>query len=83
MFPPGPGHWDVHVAVTALGLSREARLGGVRGPKLKTAPQRHTLGAAGEATAHFTNDGHLAVLVESTVRPATLRSRLRRLFGNG
>jgi hypothetical protein len=76
--PPGPGHWDVHVAASALGLTREARLGGERGSRLKTAPQRQTFGTAGEAIVHFTNDGHLAVLVEPA-RPRT--PLLRRLLG--
>ncbi|MFB4316915.1 hypothetical protein [Actinomadura sp. 21ATH] len=73
--PPAPGHWDVHVAATALGLTREARLGTNRGPRLKPHPQR-----AGAATVHYTTDGHLAVLVERTDRPVTLWSQLARLF---
>ncbi|RFU41281.1 hypothetical protein DZF91_12715 [Actinomadura logoneensis] len=31
----GPGRWDVHVAASALGVTREARFGGVRGPAFK------------------------------------------------
>ncbi|GAA3951758.1 hypothetical protein GCM10023085_37990 [Actinomadura viridis] len=61
---PGPGLWEVHVAASTLGLTREARLGPVRGPRLKTEPQRRSLGAAGQGTILFTGGGHLAVRVE-------------------
>ncbi|GAA2418347.1 hypothetical protein GCM10010191_31360 [Actinomadura vinacea] len=61
---PGPGLWDVHVAASALGVRREARLGAVRGARLKAGPQRRGLGDGTAATLHFTEDGHLALLVE-------------------
>ncbi|MEW2356138.1 hypothetical protein [Spirillospora sp. NPDC029432] len=73
--PPAPGHWDVHVTASALGLTRQARLGPRRGPRLKPLPQR-----TGAAIVHYTADGHLAVLVERTERPVTLWSQLRRLL---
>ena len=61
---PAPGLWDVHVRVSALGVTREARLGTERGPRLKTDPQRRGLGSGTAATLHFTEDGHLAVRVD-------------------
>ncbi|MFC5753962.1 hypothetical protein [Actinomadura rugatobispora] len=79
---PGPGLWDVHVAVSALGVTREARLGPERGPRVKTEPQRRGLGSGTDATIHFTGDGHLAVLVEGgehhdgEARPGGLRGLL-------
>ncbi|MFC6878799.1 MULTISPECIES: hypothetical protein [Actinomadura] len=84
---PGPGRWDVHVAATALGVTREARFGANRSPKLKTAapdpadpdaadPARRIIDAARDATVYLTGDGHLAVLVERAPRPP-LRTRLR------
>ncbi|GAA4151309.1 hypothetical protein [Actinomadura keratinilytica] len=75
----GPGRWDAYVAAEALGIRREERLGGVRGPKLKTDPQQRLLDPATEATAYFTKGGHLAVLVRDAARRRpSLRARLRR-----
>lgn len=78
--PAGRGLWDVHVAASALGVRREARLGPVHGPRLKTDPWRRALDTATDATIHFTDDGHLAVLVEDVERPTAPLGRLRRLF---
>ncbi|WP_067481569.1 hypothetical protein [Actinomadura hibisca] len=75
---PGPGRWDVYVAATALGVTREARFGTVRGPRLRTEPQSRTLGSGDEATVYLTKGGHLAVLVRGAVRPAPLRTKIRR-----
>ncbi|MFC9972166.1 hypothetical protein ACFVH6_14890 [Spirillospora sp. NPDC127200] len=74
----GPGRWDVYVAATALGVTREARFGTARGPKLKTEPQARSLGPGTEATVYLTRGGHLAVLVRGGVRPAPLRTKIRR-----
>lgn len=71
-----PGGWDVHVAAGALGLRREARLGAVRGPRLRAAP---VAGTAGEraVTAAFTKQGHLALAVTAGRRPGALWRLLR------
>ncbi|QXJ24805.1 hypothetical protein AGRA3207_006203 [Actinomadura graeca] len=74
----GPGRWEAHVAVTALGVTREAPFGAIRAPRFKAAPQRRTLGAAKSATADFTKEGHLAVQID-TGNPHR-ESLLRRLF---
>ncbi|XVQ13074.1 hypothetical protein ACQP1W_11145 [Spirillospora sp. CA-255316] len=77
---PGPGLWDVHVSVSALGVTREARLGAERGPRVRTEPQRRGLGSGTGATIHFTDDGHLAVLVEGDDHDPAASGGLRRLL---
>ncbi|XRQ03906.1 hypothetical protein ACN3XK_46045 [Actinomadura welshii] len=72
-----PGRWDVHVAATALGVTREARFGSVRAEGLKTAPQARTTGAR-DVTAYFTRGGHLALVVNEPIGDTSLRARLRR-----
>jgi hypothetical protein len=56
-----PGRWDVHVSVSALGLTMEARLGQIRSPALKTTPREKP-----HATAHFPEPGHLAIDIHPT-----------------
>jgi hypothetical protein len=73
----GPGRWDVRVAATALGVTREDRFGTVRDDKLKTESQRRPLGPSTAATIYFTKGGYLAVVVRSQ-KPAPLRAKLRR-----
>lgn len=74
------GHWDTHAAVTALGVTREARLGTVHGPKLKADPLNRTV--SGKAlTAYYTGDGHLAIEISlNPTRPIPLTKLRRRLF---
>ncbi|MBW8484504.1 hypothetical protein [Actinomadura parmotrematis] len=74
----GPGRWDAHVAATALGLTREARFGTLRGPRLKTETQTRALEDGAEASAYFTKGGHLAVLVRGEPRPDPLRAKIKR-----
>jgi hypothetical protein len=73
-----PGVWEVHVIASTLGVSREAPLGPVRGPRVKTDPQRRALGPDTEGTIQFDGDGHLAVLVERDEPPVPRLTRLRR-----
>ncbi|MUN42762.1 hypothetical protein [Actinomadura litoris] len=78
-----PGRWDAHVTVTALGVTREARFGSVRAPRLKPVPQRRTIQGREprEATLYFTKGGHLALLVTAGARRVPLHTRvLRRLL---
>ncbi|GAA2573510.1 hypothetical protein SMC26_28145 [Actinomadura fulvescens] len=75
----GPGRWDVHVAASALGVTRAARFGTIRGDRIKTEPQRRGLDGACTAKIYFTKGGHLAVLIRSDRRRSPLRTRLRRL----
>jgi len=74
---PGPGRWDARVAVSALGVTREARFGTVRADKLDTESQRRALGSNLAATIYFTKGGYLAVVVRNQ-KPAPLRAKLRR-----
>ncbi|WP_067461483.1 hypothetical protein [Actinomadura macra] len=67
----GPGRWDAHIAVTALGVTRADRLGRNRAPRLKSVPQHRTLGTK-KVTVDFTEDGHLTLLM------ATGRAQLPR-----
>ncbi|MDL4771748.1 MULTISPECIES: hypothetical protein [Thermomonosporaceae] len=75
---PGPGRWDVHVSATTLGVTREARFGTVRGPRLNTDTSKQGIVSAGDATVYFTKGGHLAVLVRGESRPVPLSTRIRR-----
>lgn len=72
-----PGRWDVHVAATALGVTREARFGSVRTAGVKTAPQRRTAGPK-DVAVYFTKGGHLALVVAEPPVPTSLGARLRR-----
>jgi hypothetical protein len=74
----GPGRWEVHVTVTSLGLTREARLGAVRAAKVRTRPRQRTIDAGTQATLVFTGEDHLTVVVEDRRRRAPLRGLLRR-----
>ncbi|MEV4252124.1 hypothetical protein AB0J52_03030 [Spirillospora sp. NPDC049652] len=76
----GTGRWDVHVVATALGVTREARFGGVRGAGFKVdETPRAVPGHDLEAALHLTGSGgHLALLVRAATRPAPLRTRIRR-----
>lgn len=74
-----PGRWDVHVAATTLGVTREARFGSLRAEGVKTASQRRTAGAK-DVTVYFTKGGHLALVVKDDTGGASLRGRLRRRF---
>ncbi|MEU5877962.1 hypothetical protein [Spirillospora sp. NPDC047279] len=74
----GPGRWDVHVAASALGVTRAARFGTIRCDKVKTEPQRRTLDSGTTATLYFTRGGHLAVLIRGDEKAAPLRAKLRR-----
>ncbi|WP_395108691.1 hypothetical protein [Actinomadura sp. SCN-SB] len=73
-----PGIWEVHVIASTLGVSREAPLGPVRGPRVKTDPQRRAIAPDTEATIHFTTGDRLAVLVERDEAPIRPLTRLRR-----
>lgn len=75
-----PGRWDVHVAATALGVTREARFGSVRAEGVKTAPQRRSADAR-DVTVYFTKGGHLALVVDDEPGPVSLRGRIRRRLG--
>ncbi|CNF95570.1 Uncharacterised protein [Mycobacterium tuberculosis] len=75
-----PGRWDVHVAATALGVTREARFGAVRAGGLRTGPQRRAAGGR-DVALYFTRGGHLALFVTETAGGASLRARLLRRFG--
>ncbi|GAA1530122.1 hypothetical protein GCM10009678_10230 [Actinomadura kijaniata] len=78
MTAPGPGRWDLHVAATALGVSRESRFGKVRDPAMPEDPRKRRLGPGTEAAIYFTKGGYLAVLVKGGARPVPLRARIRR-----
>jgi hypothetical protein len=69
-----PGSWTFHVSVTALGITREAVLGGVRDPKLKPEPRRRD--------GHILHFAHLATLTlktpETPIKPKPLQSLFRR-----
>lgn len=72
-----PGRWDVHIAVSALGVTREAPLGPVRGPKLKTTAL--TAGLTHETTtARLTDQAHLTLEVSETRAPRRRLFRRRR-----
>ncbi|MFD0691162.1 hypothetical protein [Actinomadura fibrosa] len=75
-----PGRWDVHVAATSLGVTREARFGSVRAARVKTSPQRRTARPAKDVTVYFTRGGHLALSVHEAAGRLPLRMRLRRGF---
>jgi hypothetical protein len=60
-----PGHWDAHVAVRTLGLTREAPFGAVRTPGLTTEAREH----AG-LTVFFTPEGSLAIFAPSAQGPS-------------
>lgn len=75
-----PGRWDVHVAATALGVTREARFGAVRAGGLRTGPQRRAAGAK-DVAVYFTKGGHLALFVTEAAGGPSLRARLLRRFG--
>ncbi|MEU8340096.1 hypothetical protein SAMN05443665_1003257 [Actinomadura meyerae] len=76
-----PGRWDVHVAATALGVTREARFGSVRAEGVRTGPQRRAAGAK-DVAVYFTRGGHLALYVSGGDGGGTsLRARLLRRFG--
>ncbi|TDE32074.1 hypothetical protein [Actinomadura sp. 6K520] len=75
-----PGRWDVHVAATAHGVTREARFGSVRAEELRTAPQGRTAGAR-NAGFYFTRGGHLALIVRELPGDTSLRARLLRRLG--
>ncbi|WP_433477761.1 hypothetical protein ACQPZP_12325 [Spirillospora sp. CA-142024] len=72
-----PGRWDVHVAATTLGVTREARFGSVRAEGAKTSPQRRAAGGK-DVTVYFTKGGHLALLVTEKEDSPSLRTRIRR-----
>ncbi|MQY03137.1 hypothetical protein [Actinomadura macrotermitis] len=78
MTAAGPGRWDLFVAATALGITREARFGTVRGPALKDEPLRRALGDGLTATVYFTKGGHLAVHVRPAPAPPPLRTKIIR-----
>lgn len=71
-----PGRWDVHVATTALGVTREARFGSVHAEGLKTVPQRRAAGTR-DVTVYFTKRGHLALAVSDDTGATSLRARIR------
>jgi hypothetical protein len=77
MTAAGPGRWDARLSASALGVTREARIGTVRGDKLTTESQRRSLTPALAATIYFTKGGHLAVVVRNQ-KPAPLHAKLRR-----
>ncbi|TDC57312.1 hypothetical protein E1281_05385 [Actinomadura sp. KC345] len=72
-----PGRWDVHVATTAHGVTREARFGSVRAEGLKTVPQARAAGAR-DARFYFTRGGHLALTVAEEPADTSWRARFRR-----
>ncbi|MFC4906155.1 hypothetical protein [Actinomadura gamaensis] len=75
----GPGRWDAHVVATALGVTREARYGGVRAPGFKLDESPRAVPAIdAEAALYLTKGGHLALLVRAARRPAPLRTKIRR-----
>ncbi|MEV5569042.1 hypothetical protein AB0L06_03260 [Spirillospora sp. NPDC052269] len=77
----GHGHWDVHVAATAHGVTRRARFGLVRDPDLKLDETfRNVPGQDSEAGLYLTKGGHLALLVRTPRKPAPLRTKLIRRF---
>ncbi|WP_026414721.1 hypothetical protein [Actinomadura oligospora] len=77
----GPGHWDVHVAATAHGVTRQARFGRVREPGLKLDETfRGVPGRDTEAGLYLTEGGHLALLVRTARKSAPLRAKLIRRF---
>ncbi|MGI8331133.1 hypothetical protein ACRYCC_14290 [Actinomadura scrupuli] len=70
----GPGSWDVHLAVAAFGLTREAAFGAVRDARLKTGPRERD----GVIVA-FGERGDLTIDVPGTrPTPGRLRRLLRR-----
>lgn len=71
------GRWGAYIAVTTLGVTREAPLGGVRGPRLKVGPLKQGLARAG-ATARLTENDRLAVELRAAAR-GRRRRRLPRL----
>ncbi len=73
-----PGRWDVHVAATSLGITREARLGAVRGPALRTGLQRRTTAPDRDTVIYFTRGGHLALQVIADPGTPSLLTRIRR-----
>ncbi|MFC5186214.1 hypothetical protein [Actinomadura harenae] len=76
-----PGRWDVHVAATAHGVTRQARFGRVREPGLRLDDSfRHVPGRDTEAGLYLTRGGHLALLVREARGPAPLRSKIIRRF---
>ncbi|WP_192810073.1 hypothetical protein [Actinomadura rudentiformis] len=75
----GPGRWDVHVSASALGVTRTARFGTIRGDKIKTEPQRRGLDSTTTAKIYFTKGGHLAVLIRTGKKHPRLRAALRRI----
>lgn len=75
-----PGRWDVHVAATAHGVTREARFGSVRAEGLRTGPQRRTAGPK-DVAVYFTKGGHLALFVTDAPAGASPLARLLRRFG--
>ncbi|MER7544558.1 hypothetical protein [Actinomadura sp.] len=74
-----PGRWDVHVAATALGVTREARFGSVRAEGLRTGPQRRAAGQK-DVAVYFTRGGHLALFVTEAPGAASPLARLLRRF---
>jgi polyribitol phosphate beta-O-GlcNActransferase TarS-like protein len=70
-----PGRWDCYAAVSALGITREARFGAIRNPRLKPAQLERP-----PVTAYFTDEGHLAVLVTATAQQSGVARRVRRLL---
>ena len=72
-----PGRWDVHVAATAHGVTREARFGSARAEGLRTSPQARVTGTR-KVTVYFTRGGHLALVVHATPRDTSLLARIRR-----
>ena len=75
-----PGRWDVHVAATALGVTREARFGSVRAEGVRTSPQARATGSRA-VTVYFTKGGHLALVVNEAPGDTSLIARLRRRIG--
>ncbi|WP_309237295.1 hypothetical protein [Actinomadura sp. BRA 177] len=75
-----PGRWDVHVAATSLGVTREARFGSVRAEGVRTGPQRRAAGPK-DVAVYFTKGGHLALFVTGAPGGTSLRARLLRRFG--
>jgi hypothetical protein len=70
-----PGHWDVHVSVRALGLTRQAPLGMVSDPDIDVSALDRP-----EATAYFADDGRLVIAVPGAARRRS-RAWWRRLAG--
>ena len=75
-----PGRWDVHVAATSLGVTREARFGSVRADGLRPGPQRRAAGPK-DVAVYFTRGGHLALFVADAPGAASPLARLLRRFG--